>query len=226
MTPMVHWGFWYRVTVTESARPSIRRTATTPGLLDMMGGFTQQVRQPDSWEGWYWAPSMYGPGFQGMLAPNGNLVKDISEHTELTLFWGCDPETTPWGFTGQYATRICQFWRRAGIEAVYICPDLNYGAAIHAGQVDPRKAQHRRSSSTCHHLHLGQGRHLGQGICGHPRRGYGQDRGLCSGEVDGTPKTPKWARRQVRCFRHTLSKRWPASSPSRSRLSSITLAAR
>ena len=22
-------------------------------LLDMMGGFTQQVRNPDSWEGWY-----------------------------------------------------------------------------------------------------------------------------------------------------------------------------
>ena len=23
-------------------------------LLDKMGGFTQQVRNPDSWEGWYW----------------------------------------------------------------------------------------------------------------------------------------------------------------------------
>ncbi len=107
-------------------------------LLDMMGGFTQQVRQPDSWEGWYWgAKHVWGQGFQGMLAPNGNLLKDISENAELTLFWGCDPETTPWGFTGQYATRICQFWKRAGIQQIYICPELNYGAAIHADKWIP-----------------------------------------------------------------------------------------
>jgi hypothetical protein len=31
----------------------------------MMGGFTQQVRNPDSWEGWYWAPSTSGAGLPG-----------------------------------------------------------------------------------------------------------------------------------------------------------------
>ena len=39
-------------------------------LLDKMGGFTQQVRNPDSWEGWYWgAKHVWGQGFQGMMAP-------------------------------------------------------------------------------------------------------------------------------------------------------------
>jgi trimethylamine-N-oxide reductase (cytochrome c) len=72
-----------------------------------------------------------------MLAPNGNLIKDISENSEMTLFWGCDPETTPWGFTGQYASRICYFFTRAGIKQVYICPELNYGASVHADKWIP-----------------------------------------------------------------------------------------
>ena len=29
-------------------------------LMHKLGGFTQQVRNPDSWEGWFWAPSMSG----------------------------------------------------------------------------------------------------------------------------------------------------------------------
>jgi hypothetical protein len=34
----------------------------------------------------------------------------------MVLFWGCDPETTPWGFTGQFASRMCYFWKEAGIK--------------------------------------------------------------------------------------------------------------
>ena len=107
-------------------------------LLDMMGGFTQQVRNPDSWEGWYWgAKHVWGQGFQGMMSPAANLIKDISENCDMVLKWGCDEETTPWGFTGQYASRISQFWTRAGIKQVYISPDLNYAAAVHADKWIP-----------------------------------------------------------------------------------------
>ena len=107
-------------------------------LLEMMGGFTQQVRNPDSWEGWYWgAKHVWGQGFQGMMSPAKNVIKDISENSDLVLKWGCDEETTPWGFTGQYASRISQFWTRAGIKQVYICPDLNYAAAVHADKWIP-----------------------------------------------------------------------------------------
>jgi anaerobic selenocysteine-containing dehydrogenase len=34
--------------------------------------------------------------------PAANIVNDTTEHAEMVLFWGCDPETTPWGFTGQF----------------------------------------------------------------------------------------------------------------------------
>ena len=55
----------------------------------------------------------------------------------MLLFWGCDPETTPWGFTGQFASRSSTSGREAGIKQVYICPDLNYGAAVHADKWIP-----------------------------------------------------------------------------------------
>jgi anaerobic selenocysteine-containing dehydrogenase len=110
-----------------------------PGvLLDRLGGFTLQVRNPDSWEGWYWgAKHVWGQGAQGIMYPAANIVKDTTEHADMVLFWGCDPETTPWGFTGQFASRLCYFWSEVGIKQVYICPDLNYGAAVHADKWIP-----------------------------------------------------------------------------------------
>ena len=89
-------------------------------LLDKMGGFTQQVRNPDSWEGWYWgAKHVWGQGYIGMMSPADNIVKDMTENCDMVLFWGGDPETTPWGFSGQFASRLMLFlvrgWHKAGI---------------------------------------------------------------------------------------------------------------
>ncbi len=107
-------------------------------LLGKLGGFTLQVRNPDSWEGWYWGSKhVWGEGFVGMMKPAGNLVKDITENSEMVLLWGGDPETTTWGFTGQFASRLSYFWTEVGIKQVYICPDLNYGAAVHADKWIP-----------------------------------------------------------------------------------------
>ena len=107
-------------------------------LLDKMGGFTQQVRNPDSWEGWYWGSKhVWGQGFIGMMQPANNIVKDMTEHCDMVLFWGCDPETTPWGFVGQSASQLCYFWTEVGIKQIYVCPDLNYGAAVHADKWIP-----------------------------------------------------------------------------------------
>ncbi len=56
---------------------------------------------------------MWGQGIQGMYWPADNIVKDSTENSEMVLFWGCDPETTPWGFTGQFASRLCISGRRS-----------------------------------------------------------------------------------------------------------------
>ncbi|MDD5703729.1 MAG: molybdopterin-dependent oxidoreductase, partial [Dehalococcoidales bacterium] len=107
-------------------------------LLDKLGGFTQQCRNPDSWEGWYYGSMhVWGQGYRGLMRPLDNVMKDISEHSEIVLFWGCDPETTPWGFSGQSASQFCYFWSELGIKQVYICPDVNYGCAVHADKWIP-----------------------------------------------------------------------------------------
>jgi molybdopterin guanine dinucleotide-containing S/N-oxide reductase-like protein len=107
-------------------------------LLEKMGGYTLQVRNADSWEGWYYgARHVWGNGDVGLMAPSHNCFKDICENSQLLLFWGCDPETTPWGFTDQYPSRVCYWWSEVGIKQVYICPDLNYGAAVHADKWIP-----------------------------------------------------------------------------------------
>ena len=71
-------------------------------LLSLLGGYTLQVRNPDSWEGWYWGSKhVWGTEPHGTMTPyHANLVPDVAENTELLLFWGADPETTPWGFGG------------------------------------------------------------------------------------------------------------------------------
>jgi trimethylamine-N-oxide reductase (cytochrome c) len=43
------------------------------------------------------------------MYPAANIVKDTIEHSDMVLFWGCDPETTPWGFVGQFASKLMYF---------------------------------------------------------------------------------------------------------------------
>ncbi|MCI2241285.1 molybdopterin-dependent oxidoreductase [Adlercreutzia faecimuris] len=105
--------------------------------LDLLGGYTLQARNPDSWEGWYWgAKHMWGqdPVGQGMQT---NLFKDVAENSDDVLFWGCDVNTTTWGGGGQGSSRYCFFLRDIGVRQIYVCPDVNYGAAVHADKWIP-----------------------------------------------------------------------------------------
>ena len=106
-------------------------------LLRAWGGFTLQIRQPDSWEGWWWGNKHFWgcePVGQGRQS---NLLWDISKNAELLLFWGCDQETTPWGWQGQLPSRLSYWWSELGIKQIYVCPDCNYGAAVHADKWIP-----------------------------------------------------------------------------------------
>lgn len=71
------------------------------------------------------------------MAPQANLYPDIAKHAELLLFWGCDPETTPLGVVSHMPSRLCYWLSEIGLKSVYVCPDLNYGAAVHADKWIP-----------------------------------------------------------------------------------------
>jgi trimethylamine-N-oxide reductase (cytochrome c) len=163
-------------------------------LLDKMGGFTQQIRNPDSWEGWYWGSKhMWGSGLIGMMNPADNIVKDITDHTELLLVWGGDPETTPWGFRGQFASNIVRFWGDIGIKQVYICPDLNYAAAIHANKWIPVLPNTDAALQLAIiYTWIKEGTYDKEYVETHTI-GFDKIKAYVMGEEDGEPKTPEWA---------------------------------
>lgn len=102
------------------------------------GGYTFQCRQPDSWEGWYWgAKHIWGMDPFGEQSQQTNLIKDIAENGDAVLFWGCDPETTTFGWGSQMPARAERFFTECGIKQIHISPDVNYANAAHADKWIP-----------------------------------------------------------------------------------------
>jgi trimethylamine-N-oxide reductase (cytochrome c) len=167
-----------------------------PGLLmrALGGGWTQQIRNADSWEGWYYGGMhMWGTGLCGHMLPAANIVKDITENSEMLLVWGGDPETTPWGFRGQLASRVSYFWSEIGIKQVYICPELNYGAAVHADKwipVLPNTDAALQLAIT--YVWMTEGLYDKDYIATHTV-GFDKFQDYVLGREDGVPKTPAWA---------------------------------
>ena len=163
-------------------------------LLSMLGGYTVQMRNMDSWEGWAWgAKHVWGGEPFGEMQPTANLYPDIAKNSELLLFWGCDPETTPLGMDGMMASRLCYWLTELGIKSVYICPDLNYGAAVHADKWIPvlpntDAALHLATA----YVWLTENLYDRAYVETHAV-GYDEFFGYVLGEDDGIPKTPEWA---------------------------------
>jgi len=162
-------------------------------LLKLWGGFTQQNRQPDSWEGWWWGNKHFWgcePVGQGK---QGNLLLDIAENAELLLYIGCDQETTPWGWQGQQPSRLSYYYKELGIEKIYICPDLNYGAAVHADKWVPILP----NTDAAMYLAIAytwfkEGTYDKEYLKTHAL-GVEEFEKYVMGEEDGEPKTPEWA---------------------------------
>jgi len=163
-------------------------------LLSLLGGYTVQMRNLDSWEGWNWgAKHVWGCEPVGEMMPAANLYPDIAEHAELLLFWGCDPETTPHAIQGMFASRLCYWLSEIGLTSVYVCPDLNYGAAVHADKWIPIVPNTDAALQLAiAYLWLTEGTYDKQYISTHS---YGFDKfeDYVLGKEDGIPKTPEWA---------------------------------
>jgi len=163
-------------------------------LLELLGGYSLQTRNPDSWEGWYWgAKHVWGMQPVGQQMPQNNLLLDVAENTELLLYWGCDQETTPWGWSGQQASRLSYWYRELGIKGIYICPDVNYAAAIHADKWIPI----RPNTDAAMHLAIAytwitEGTYDKKYVATHTF-GFDKFEEYVLGKEDRIPKTPEWA---------------------------------
>ena len=163
-------------------------------LLEHLGGYTYQIRNTDSWEGWWWgAKHVWGMEPLGQMSPLNNVMLDMAENTELILFWGCDPETTPWAWNGQMASRLCYWFGDLGIKQTYICPDVNYGAAVHGDKWIPiRPNTDAALQLAIAYQWFKNGTYDKKYLETHA---YGVDKfeAYVTGEEDGVPKTPEWA---------------------------------
>jgi len=164
-------------------------------FLKLTGGSTYQFRTPDSWEGWYWgAKHVWGmDSTVGLMEPKTNIVKDMAENAEQLLFWGCDPETTPWFYIAGLPSRLMLFFKELGIPQVYICPDVNYGAAVHADKWIPILPNTDAALQLAlAYVWITEDIYDKEHV---DRLSVGFDKfaAYVLGEEDGVPKTPQWA---------------------------------
>ncbi|MBN1189726.1 MAG: molybdopterin-dependent oxidoreductase [Dehalococcoidales bacterium] len=185
-------------------------------LLSMMGGYTWQTRNPDSWEGWYWgAKHVWGCEPVGKAAYQSNLVPDIAEHTNMLLYVGCDPETTTWGWGGQTVSQLCYWFTELGIKQVFICPDVNYGAAVHADKWIPILPNTDAALYLAiAYIWITEGTYDKEYVASHVV-GFDKFVDYVLGKEDGIAKTPLWASQKTSVptrIIKALAKTW-ASAP-------------
>jgi len=167
-------------------------------LFEKLGGYTWQVRNPDSWEGYYWG-TMHVWGFGGAMSVGlplqDAILEDILQHTEMLLAIGCDTETTGGGMNGQHGSIFWRWFKEAGIKTVAISPDCNFTAAIHADKWIPilpntDAALYQAVAYTW----LKEGTYDKRYVETHCV-GFDEFKKHVLGEEDGVPKSPEWAER-------------------------------
>ena len=91
------------------------------------------------------------------------------------------------------AGRVCYWFTELGIKSVYICPDLNYGAAIHADKWIPiRPGTDAALQLAIAYIWISEGTYEKEYLETHSV-GYDKFEDYVLGKEDGIPKTPEWA---------------------------------
>ena len=88
---------------------------------------------------------------------------------------------------------MCYFWAEVGIKQVYICPDLNYGAAVHADKWIPVLPNTDAALQLAiAHVWITEGLYDKKYVETHV---VGMDKfaAYVMGDEDSVPKTPEWA---------------------------------
>ncbi|MEM3395677.1 MAG: molybdopterin-dependent oxidoreductase [Conexivisphaerales archaeon] len=163
-------------------------------LMKCIGQWTEEIRNPDSWEGWYWgAKHVWGEQFLGYSLTN-NAFLDTLQNCDLVIYWAGDPETTAWmNVGGEGATDFHLWLREAGIKIISICPDQNWTAAIHADKWIPVLPNTDAALMLAiAYVWITEGTYEKQYVYTHGH-GFDEFKKYVLGEADGVPKTPKWA---------------------------------
>ena len=163
-------------------------------LMSMLGGYTVQMRNIDSWEGWSWgARNIHGCEPVGEMMPNANLYQDIIDNTDMCVYWSADAASTAMGFDGLMAMRLAYYMSDLGIKAVYVDPAMNYTAVTHADKWIPVLPNTDAALQLAMiYTWLKEGTYNKEYVETHCY-GYQEFFDYVLGKEDGIPKTPAWA---------------------------------
>lgn len=187
-------------------------------MFKLVDGCTIQARNADSWEGWYWgAKWIWGMDPVGQNVYQNGVFRDITEHGDAVLFWGADPETTPWGWGGQLPSRMCYWFNEIGIKSIFICPDVNYTNAVHADKWVPVIPNTDAALQLAiAYTWFVEDLYDKEYVATHAD-GFDWFAQYVTGVLDGTPKTPAWAAKKCGVPSHTikaLARYWAKSAVS------------
>lgn len=166
-------------------------------LFEHLGGCTHIIRNPDSWEGYYWGAKHIwgGEGAACGFHYQDAIYEDLLENTELLILTGADPETTSWGFCGQSGSIVMRWIKEAGIKCIAIAPDANYTTVKWADKWIPiRPNTDAALYLAVTYMWIKEGTYDKEYVETHTY-GFEEFKKYVLGEEDGVPKTPEWASR-------------------------------
>jgi anaerobic selenocysteine-containing dehydrogenase len=159
-----------------------------------LAGFCYAEHNPDSWEGWLWG-GMHMWGFSHRLGipEQYDLLEDALKHTEMVVFWSCDPETTQ-GAYGCFESTPRRFWLKdLGVKMVFIDPYFNNTAGLHADKwLAPRPGTDVCLALAIAYTWLTEDTY-DKDYVERLTVGFDEWKAYVLGESDGKPKTPEWA---------------------------------
>jgi anaerobic selenocysteine-containing dehydrogenase len=161
-------------------------------------GYTQQMRNPDSWEGWYWgAKHFWGDGWQGQCKQVGPLYSDIIKNTKLCIYEGHDPATQVGCYFGEWPSLFYRWFQEAGGFVLSITPELNYDSQVKVRPYLGKWVPVYEATDVALHMaiaytQIDEGLYDQEYLDTHSV-GFDQYKAYIMGEEDGIPKTPAWA---------------------------------
>ncbi|MDY2624972.1 MAG: molybdopterin-dependent oxidoreductase [Coriobacteriales bacterium] len=166
-------------------------------LLMRTGGYTREVRTPDSVEGFYWgAKFSWGAGAQaglGMYDEGWNVIEDVSENTDLIILQAGDLETTQ-NYASQWMSRVMRYWLEMGKKLVVIDPFCTYTSVCHdeITWIPILPNTDAALDFGIMYVWITEGLYDKEYVETHTV-GFDKLKAYVLGEEDGTPKTPDWA---------------------------------
>ena len=177
-------------------------------------GGSEQMNNPDSWEGWFWGGShTWGFSWRKGCPEQYDLLGDALENTEMIVFWSSDPEATG-GIYSAFESTPRRFWlKELGVEMVFIDPFFNHTAKLFSDKwIAPRMGTDNALALAIAYTWITEDTYDKEYIASRTV-GFDVWKEYVLGKEDGIPKTPEWAEKEsnvpARVIR-ALARKWAA----------------